>query len=43
MSVCAWTRGGACDDMNVSWMQRVKRLLNTTVPELQIFNNYLED
>lgn len=27
----------------VSWLQRVKRLLNTTAPELQIFNNYLED
>lgn len=24
-------------------MERVKRLLNTTSPELQIFHNYLED
>lgn len=34
---CAWQHECVC------WMERVKRLLNTTSPGLQIFHNYLED
>lgn len=45
MSVCAcsglWVRVTAW--VCVCWMGRVKRLLNTTSPELQIIHNYLED